>query len=170
LDDFPTLKSLESQSGVPKVYGVLGASSVYFLLIFINVGGIGQLLANFACLMVPGYYSLMALETKSTADDTHYLTYWVVYAAFSVVEFWSKAILYWIPFYWVFKTFLFLYLGLPHYNGARWVYTNVLRPVSVKFLGISGGSSSSLKEKVSSAAKAAEGAGSSTGVEHAKSA
>lgn len=95
-------------------------------------------MANFASLVIPGYYSLVALESRTTEDDTQYLTYWVVFAAFSVIEFWSKTILYWIPFYWVFKTVFFLYIGLPQYAGSKYIYLNFLRPVSVKFLGITG--------------------------------
>lgn len=126
-------------------------------MIFLNIGGIGQLLANFASLVIPGYYSLIALETKTTDDDVQFLTYWVVYAVFSVVEFWSNAILYWIPFYWLFKTIFFLYIGLPQYGGSRIIYLNVIRPFSIKFLGIKGGvsASSSLKEKIADAADAA---------------
>lgn len=66
------------------------------------------------------------------------MTYWVVYAGFSVLEFWSNTLLYWIPFYWVLKTVLFLYLGLPQFSGAKLVYLKFLRPFSVKFLGITG--------------------------------
>lgn len=135
----------------------MGLAVLYGLLVFLNLGGIGQFLANFASLVIPGYFSLKALETKSTADDTHFLTYWVVYAAFSVVEFWSNTILYWIPFYWFFKTILFLYLGLPQYGGCRFVYLNVIRPFSVNVLGITATSSPSttLKEKVKEASDAA---------------
>lgn len=157
LDHYPLLKKLEAQTGLPKTYTTGGLGLLYFLLIFVNVGGIGQLLANFATLIIPGYYSLIALETRGTADDTHYLTYWVVYAAFSVFEFWSNAILYWIPFYWLFKTLLFLYLGLPQYNGARWVYQTMIKPFSVSVLGIgSHNSASNLREKLQEASEAAE--------------
>ncbi|CAN6605542.1 protein Yop1p [Trichomonascus vanleenenianus] len=151
LERYPTIKNLERQTGIPKSYSLIGFLGVYFLLIFLNVGGIGQLLANIATLVVPGYYSLIALETRGTADDTHYLTYWVVYAFFSVIEFWSKTILYWIPFYWLFKTVFFLYIGLPQFNGGRQVYTSVVRPFAVKVLGVTGGSSASLREKVEAA-------------------
>lgn len=130
--------------GLPKVYGVSGVAVLYFLLVFLNLGGIGQLLANFATLVVPGYYSILAIESPGHSDDTHYLTYWVVYAFFSVIEFWSRTILYWVPFYWVFKTIFFLYLSLPFYNGSRWIYTTVIRPLADQ-LGIRS-SSSSLKE------------------------
>jgi receptor expression-enhancing protein 5/6 len=117
---------------------------------------IGQLLANFAALVVPGYYSLLALESRNTNDDVHYLTYWVVYAFFSVIEFWSKQILYWIPFYWLFKTIFFLYIGLPHMNGSRVIYQNFIRPMSLYVINGRGSSSASLREKLSSAASMAD--------------
>lgn len=98
---------------VPKSYILLGFVGFYFILIFLNIGGIGQLLSNIAGLVIPGYYSLLALETPGKADDTQYLTYWVVFATLNVFEFWSKAILYWVPFYYLFKTAFLLYIGLP---------------------------------------------------------
>lgn len=149
------LKKIETQTGIPKSYGVIGFVTVYFLLIFFNFGGIGQLFANFASLVIPGYYSLQALESKTTTDDTQFLTYWVIYAAFTVVEFWTNTILYWIPFYWLFKTIFFLYIGLPQFGGSRFIYLNLIKPVSVKVLGINSKAapvSSSLKQKAELAA------------------
>lgn len=123
------------------------------------------MLSNFATLVIPGYFSLQALETRTTDDDTQYLTYWVVYACFSVVEFWSRTILYWVPFYWVFKTIFFLYLGLPQFGGSRLVYTHVIRPFTVKFINGSGGSSANLKEKVGSIVDEEPAASVATGVD-----
>lgn len=107
---------------------------VYFVLIFLNVGGIGQLLSNIAGFVVPGYYSLHALETSTTDDDTQLLTYWVVFAFLNVIEFWSKAILYWIPFYWLFKTFFLLYIGIPSTGGAVSVYNSLIKPISENYV------------------------------------
>jgi len=47
--------------GAPKVYAVLGLGFIYFFPIFLNYGG--QLLANLAGFLIPGYYSLNALFT-----------------------------------------------------------------------------------------------------------
>lgn len=143
------LTRLESQTGVSKSYQLGGFAGVYMVLIFLNVGGIGQLFANIAAVGLPGYYSLRALETPGHADDTQFLTYWVVYAGFSIIEFWSSFILYWIPFYWFFKTIAFLYLGLPQFNGSKAVYEHVLRPFSVKVLGIHPNAAENLREKAS---------------------
>lgn len=92
------------------------------------------MLSNIAGFIVPGYLSLQALATSSTADDTQLLTYWVVFAFLNVIEFWSKAILYWIPFYWFMKTIFLLYLALPQFGGAEIVYQTIVKPFADKYV------------------------------------
>ncbi|CAR22032.1 Protein YOP1 [Lachancea thermotolerans] len=130
------LEQFEAKTKLPKSYGVLGAASLYLLLIFINVGGIGEILSNFIGFVIPTYYSLVALKTPGGADDTELLTYWVVFAFLNVIEFWSKAILYWVPFYWFMKTLLLVYLALPQTSGAKYVYNAVLEPVTSKYIKV----------------------------------
>lgn len=47
---------------------MLGLVGVYFFLVFFNIAG--SFLVNFAGFLIPGYYSLQALFTSGTADDT----------------------------------------------------------------------------------------------------
>ena len=47
--------------------------------------------------------SIKAIESASKDDDTQWLTYWVVFALFNVVEFASDAIVGWFPIYWLLK-------------------------------------------------------------------
>jgi len=128
------LKQFETQTGLPRSYAVLAGVGVYFVLIFLNVAGIGQLLSNVAGFVIPGYFSLVALETSTSKDDTQLLTYWVVFAALNVVEFWSKAILYWVPFYYLFKTIFLLYIGIPSFGGASMIYHSLIKPISQKYI------------------------------------
>ena len=51
------------------------------------------------------YISIKALESVNKDDDTKWLTYWVVFALFSVVEFFSDIIFSWFPFYWLVKVY-----------------------------------------------------------------
>lgn len=151
LNKFPQLNQLERYTGVSKTYLVVGVAAAYLLMVYLNIGGIGQFFANTASVVVPGYFSLIALETPGKADDTQFLTYWVVFAAFSIFETWSSVITHWIPAYWLFKTLLFLWLGLPAFGGARYVYATLLQPISRNFLGIKASPISSLKDDIPSA-------------------
>ncbi|ODV90417.1 hypothetical protein CANCADRAFT_106338 [Tortispora caseinolytica NRRL Y-17796] len=132
LSKFQYARIAEARTGIPKAYIALGFAGIYILMTFLNIGGVGALLANFAGLVVPGYFSLIALESPSDKDDKQFLTYWVIYAGFTVIEFWSRAILYWIPFYWFFKAILLLWLGLPQTAGAKFVYNSFLQPYAKK--------------------------------------
>lgn len=105
-------------------------------MVFLNLGGIGQLLSNLAGFALPGYLSLKALKTKTTSDDTQLLTYWVVFASLQIVEFWSKTILYWIPAYFLFKTLFLIYIALPSTNGAELIYKTILAPLTDRFVTV----------------------------------
>lgn len=92
------------------------------------------MLSNIAGFVIPGYYSLVALKTVTTTDDTQLLTYWVVFAFINVIEFWSKTILYWVPFYFLLKTVFLIYLSA--FGGANLVYNTVIRPLSDKYIQV----------------------------------
>lgn len=44
-----------------------------------------------------------AIDSEETDDDTQWLTYWVVYAFFGLIEFFTDILLSWIPFYFLGK-------------------------------------------------------------------
>ena len=74
MSKYPTLNNLERQTSVPKVYAVLGLAGIYFFLVFFNIAG--EFLVNLAGFILPGYYSLQALFTSGTADDTQVRMHW----------------------------------------------------------------------------------------------
>jgi len=149
LSKYPALTKLERQLGVPKTYAIIGVAALYFFLIIFNIGG--QLLTNFAGFVLPGYYSLVALFSKSQNDDTQWLTYWVVFAFFTVLEgFFS--IVYWLPFYFVFKFIFLLWLSLPTFRGAEIVFRSFLAPTLGRYFQ-SPGTSSNLRSKTDAFAK-----------------
>lgn len=128
----------------------------YLFIIFINVGGVGEILSNFLGFVLPCYYSLHAIKTTTTADDTELLTYWIVFAFFSVIEFWSKAILYWVPFYWFFKTIFLIFIALPQLGGASLIYHRVIAPLTDPYIAAgSQRKASGISSKMEQAAKGA---------------
>ena len=48
-------------------------------------------------------YSCKAIDSEEKDDDTQWLTYWVVYAAFGLIEYFTDILLSWIPFYFLGK-------------------------------------------------------------------
>ena len=49
------------------------------------------------------FFRCKAIDSEETDDDTQWLTYWVVYAAFGIVEFFTDILLSWFPFYFLGK-------------------------------------------------------------------
>ena len=144
LAKYPTIANLEKQTGVPKAYAAIGVVALYFFLIIFNLGG--QFLTNLAGFVIPGYYSLGALFTSNTADDTQWLTYWVVFAFFTVVESFIS-IVYWFPFYFVFKFIFLLWLALPTFRGADVIYRSFLVPTLGRHFNASGSTAAGVRSK-----------------------
>ena len=65
----------------------------------------------------PAYCSIKAIETPKKEDDKQWLTYWMVFGLFTVIEYFSGFIMdYLFSYYFVFKFFFILWLIAPMYN------------------------------------------------------
>jgi len=125
LSRYPILNGVETQTKVPKVALVLAVVSISFSLIFFNIGG--QFITDIVAWVYPAYASFKALETLGREDDVQWLTYWTIFGFVHIIEFFLGIILYWIPYWFVFKTMFVLWLALPRYRGAEYIYHNFLR-------------------------------------------
>jgi len=126
LSKLPQLRQIEAATGVKKTYLVAGVGFFSLLLIFFNIAG--QLLTNLVGFAFPAYASFKAIQTSRKDDDTQWLTYWTVFASFSIVETMLETILYWFPFYYLVKLVFLLWLYLPQFRGAEFLYKTVILP------------------------------------------
>ncbi|XP_032763822.1 receptor expression-enhancing protein 6 isoform X2 [Rattus rattus] len=95
------LGALEARTGVEKRYLAAGALTLLGLYLLFGYGA--SLLCNVIGFVYPAYASVKAIESPNKEDDTVWLTYWVVYALFGLVEFFSDLLLFWFPFYYAGK-------------------------------------------------------------------
>ncbi|CAJ0594676.1 unnamed protein product [Cylicocyclus nassatus] len=124
------LATIEQKSGVKRLHIVLGVAALQGL--YLIFGHFAELVCNFMGLIYPAYVSIKAIETATKEDDTQWLTYWVVFATLSVVEFFSHQILSVFPVYWLVKSLFLLWLYLPSTLGAKTVYHRFIQPVFLK--------------------------------------
>ncbi|KAG0172308.1 ER membrane protein DP1/Yop1 [Apophysomyces sp. BC1034] len=130
LSQYKYCNEFERRTGVPKSYFVLGVAGLSLIMIFFNLAG--QLLTNTISWVYPAYASFKAIESPSPDDDKQWLTYWTVIGFVQMVEYFSDILLFWFPFYYLFKTALVLWLALPQFRGAEIMYARFLRPFLLK--------------------------------------
>ncbi|CDI76420.1 hypothetical protein, conserved [Eimeria acervulina] len=66
-----------------------------FLIISLGTGIGGGLVCDVAGFLYPAWMSFRAIESAGAEDDKLWLTYWVVYGAFSIAEYFVDFILFW---------------------------------------------------------------------------
>jgi len=161
------LANLETSTGVRRLYLFYGIAS--FITLWLIFGYGGGLLCFLIGFTYPAYQSIKAIESGNKEDDTQWLTYWVVFTAFSAVEFVSDTLVYWFPLYWFVKCLFLVWCFAPvPWNGSKLMYHRVIRP---QFLAHHGNvdamiakASANAKELVDQATKLTKGAAANAGV------
>eukprot|EP00898_Chlorokybus_atmophyticus_P001953 jgi/Chlat1/2759/Chrsp187S02939 len=81
----------------------------------------------------PSYASYKALEAKTPEASAQWLTYWVVFSLFIVVEYIADYLFAsWLPFaavYYVAKLGFIIWLQLPQTQGANVLYVKAIQPL-----------------------------------------
>ena len=104
-----------------------------FALGLLVILGVGQhYITTLIGVAYPAFQSFCILDAGNEALEKQWLTYWVVYGCFEILDHFAGFILTIIPFYYVGKMFFIIYLA--NYGGATFVYDNYLRAYFVDAL------------------------------------
>ena len=93
-------------------------------------------LSDLAAYIYPVYASIKAIETTGKDDDTLWLTYWIVFSFFKIVESSADYIISAIPFYFIGKVAFLIWAYHPSTQGALIIYNNAIKPHIVPLLNI----------------------------------
>eukprot|EP00946_MAST-07B_sp_MAST-7B-sp1_P004142 g4142.t1 len=154
LKKIPMIKQAGEQAGVDPVY-LVGGGALFTLFVTYFMFGAG-LLCNILGFVYPTYASIKALESPQTDDDKQWLTYWVLYAFFSLIEHFTDTLLYWIPFYFSIKLALLIWMMVPGQKGAIFIYQAIRSRVVVSVPAAAGQRSSSEADSAYAAAPATD--------------
>jgi len=121
------LAFIESKTGVNRLY--IFGGCVALLSLYLVVGYASGFIVALLGFLYPAYASVKAIESTQKEDDTQWLTYWVVYSAFSIVEFFSDIFLSWFPLYFLFKCMFLGWCMAPFsWNGSDFIYKRIIAP------------------------------------------
>merc|ERR1712070_616674 len=127
------LKNLEDVHNLKQAYVVGGAALLPLLLVFYMLGGF-TLMVNLSGFIYPAYKSLQAISNNDLAEDKQWLTYWVVYGTFSILESGLSFLTVMIPYYNFIKLVMFISLYHHSTKGATKVYDMVIAPYVVPLI------------------------------------
>lgn len=117
---------ISEKSGIPAVLiyiGLISAVTVVFLGIF------EEYVTMSVGVLLPALFSLKALASEDKEDDKQWLTYWTVFSLFVVAELFFGAILKFLPYYFGIKIVFLVWLFLPNFQGATFIYENFIYKV-----------------------------------------
>lgn len=127
------LTTASSAAGVKKEYMALGSMAFPFLLLLMMGGA--HFIVDLVAYLYPAYASVRAIESESTEDDTQWLTYWLVFSLFKLIEGVADSVLQYIPFYFIAKIVFLVWCFYPGIEGAKVVYEFAIRPYVAPIVG-----------------------------------
>jgi receptor expression-enhancing protein 5/6 len=71
--------------------------------------------------------SFHALESNGLGHYKQWLTYWVVFGLFNMIDQFAGFVLHFIPLYFVLKLAVLSWLFHPKSQGATWIYNNYIK-------------------------------------------
>ena len=117
------LNKIEAATNVKRHTLFLGG--LCFIVFYLAVGYAANFLCYFLGFVFPTYASVKAIETGNVADDTKWLTYWLVFSTVNFLE----IFLLWIPLYYLLKFFLLVWCMFPGpWSGTTFIYNFLICP------------------------------------------
>lgn len=130
------LTQLAEKVKVEKAYLAAGIAVVPVLILLFF--GIGHFLIDIIGFAYPMYRSLLAVESYKVVDNkedvTEWLTYWLIFGLFKILEGIVDAVLGFNLIYFMVKAVFLVWCMYPATQGAKVIYSTVISPFVVPYV------------------------------------
>lgn len=120
---------------IDKAFIVIAIAVTVPVLIYSLYTG-GTFVIDLIGFVFPMYASIKAIESPAPEDDTQWLTYWLIFAFFKILEGSADYLLQYIPFFLLIKAAFLVWCYYPKTQGAKVIYNSVIKPYLVPNLGL----------------------------------
>ena len=117
-------------------YVVAGGLVACLLLLFVPF--VRVFITMLITFIYPAYKSFKAVESIDEKDDIRWLTYWIVFGFMHCFEEVLSPLLFFLPFFGVFRTILLVYLHVEKEKGSKFVFDTIVSPafgLIIQYLG-----------------------------------
>ena len=115
------MKGIKEKTGINGIYVI---SFLLMCIILVYLGIFESLITNMVGTLYPGFSTIKAIEKKKNLKE--WLTYWIIFGTFIIVDIFSNIFMKFIPFYFVLKISFLIWMFLPGSNGCKFVYNNII--------------------------------------------
>ena len=113
--------------------GLLLAAALLVSSIIILVCFGASILTVVITVVYPAVQSIKALETTDRDDDDKtWLTYWIIFGIFTLLDEFGWFILNFIPLYFWLRILFFVFLMAPQTRGAETIYRTFVKPILIQ--------------------------------------
>ena len=120
------LQKVSDATGMPVKSLLQNSLILGVVLVMLGVGE--SYIVNILGVAYPCFQSFLALDSEGKDDDKQWLTYWVCFGFFNIIDQFAGIILRFIPFYYFLKLGFLIYLFHPSTLGATTVYNTIIKP------------------------------------------
>ena len=116
--------------------GIKGSYVIIFLIgsiIFVYFNIFENLITNLVGTVYPSFWTIKAIESKNKNDIKKWLTYWIVFGVFIIIDFFNIIIVKIFPYYFLMKIMFLIWLFMPGSNGCTIIYQLFVKKIFNSF-------------------------------------
>ncbi len=119
---YEQMEIIHKKTGIEGKYVIIG---LIVSLLIVSIGYFERIITNLIGTIYPAYWTMKSIQSQND-DDKYWLTYWVVFAFFSLIDMFSGFLMKLIPFYFIMKILFLVWLFMPNTQGCYYIYYFVI--------------------------------------------